>query len=110
MRNDDIDTDEIDADELDGAFVPRVRVPVASIRLDGETVLMPGGEAGGAHWLDRTASVVVDLFDGHGSIDEVADALAEAYGAEPATVRADVLALARTLGRRGVLVGVVRKY
>lgn len=101
-----VHTGGVDADALDGSFVPRVRDDVASIRLDGETVLLPDGAGGGAHWLDRTASIVLDLVDGHGSVDELADALAEAYRADPATVSADVLALVRTLGRRGVLVGV----
>src|SRR6478609_1294839 len=100
------DAAEIEADTIDGSFVPAKRPEVASIHLDDESVLMPGGDGGGAHWLDATATVVVDLFDGHASIDAIAAEIAEVVPVDPATVREDVLALARTLGRRGVLRGV----
>jgi len=99
------DAAEIEADTIDGSFVPAKRPEVASIHLDGESVLMPGGEGGGAHWLDATATVVVDLFDGRASIDVIAAEIADVAAVDPATVRNDVLALARTLGRRGVLRG-----
>lgn len=107
--------DLLSADAIDASFVPTARRDLSFVELEGETVMnVPMGEdevtirdyGFDTHWLDRTATIVWNCFDGSGSIDELADDLSEAFGADREVVLADVLELARTLGRAGLLEGV----
>lgn len=96
--------DLLPADTIDGSFVPR-RSAVASVELDGETVLAAGrGQA--FFRLDPVASLVWSCFDGSGTAEEIARDLAAELHAAPEVVCDDVVALARTLGELCFLEGV----
>ncbi|GEM_PF-2337755 len=95
----------ITADQIDGGFKPVARAEVASVELDGEGVLYDE-EHGLTHLLNPTATVVWSCLDGQSSVDELGVELAGAFGADVVTVRGDVLALVRELGRQGLLEGV----
>lgn len=96
----------IGASDIDAGLVPLPSPEVASIELDGETVLYHEGTRT-THVLSPVATVVWSCFDGSVSLGELAGELAEAYGAPRATVEGDVVALARELGAQGLLEGVV---
>lgn len=91
-------------DEIDGRFVPRLRDGVASVVLDGDTVILDGH--GRTFLLNPTGSVVWVCFNGAATVDEVARDVADELGADPVVVRADVLQLTRSLGRAGLLADV----
>lgn len=93
------------ADALDLSFVPQPKSTVATAELDGEAVLYDE-EIGSLHTLDPIGTVVWSCFDGTASLSEIAGELAAAFGTGAGTVADDVLALARQLGRQGVLHGV----
>ena len=95
----------IRAEEIDTAHVPVPAPEVASVELDGETVLYHEGTRM-THVLSPVATVVWSCFDGSVSIAQLAAELAEAYGAPRETVEGDVVALARELGAQGLLGGV----
>ena len=99
---------ELAADDIDETFVPRPRAEVSFVEVDDELVVAApvGPFASDAHWLDRTASIVWNAFDGVTSLGELVDDLAAAFGADRDLVRDDVLELTRTLGRAGLLDGV----
>lgn len=97
--------DGVAVEEIDGSFVPR-RSEVASVEVDGETVLA-GGPGQTFYRLDPLASLVWACLDGSGSAEEIARDLAAELGAPPSVVAGDVLALTRTLGRLCFLEGVL---
>ena len=88
--------------------MPRPRADVSFVEVDNELVVAApaGPSASDAHWLDRTASIVWNAFDGVTPLGELVDELADAFGADRDVVRDDVLELTRTLGRAGLLDGV----
>lgn len=92
-------------DRIDGSFVPR-RAAVASVEVDGETVLAGGCGRAAYYRLDPVASLVWSCFDGSGSAEEIARDLAAELRAPPEVVRDDVVALTRTLGELCFLDGV----
>ncbi len=102
-------TGEIPPEAIDGSFVPVRKGSVASSELDGEAVLLDT-DTGSVHLLDSIGSVVWSCFDGSATLAELARDLAEAFSAEPDRVYSDVLALARQLGRQGLLVGVLATH
>ncbi len=93
------------AESIEASFAPRRRNEIASVELDGETVLVVEGSRS-VHWLDQLATIVWDAFDGSATIDELAEAFAEAFDADVDVVRTDILALARRVGGAGLLQGV----
>jgi peroxiredoxin len=100
---------EIAPDDIDGEFLPLARPDVASLMIGAELVLgrIPDGTPYvQACALNESGSIVWQCFDGTGSIDEIAADIADVFGADPAAVTADVLALAREVGAEGFLVGV----
>jgi hypothetical protein len=102
--------EEIPADAIDEQFVPDARADTASIELDGELVI--AAESGdvqpfGAHWLNGTASLLWATFDGKASLAEIIDDFSFAFEMDRSIVRDDVLRCTRTLGRAGLLAGVV---
>jgi peroxiredoxin len=102
-------TGELAADAIDETFVPRHHPDATYVELDHELVVAaaPGGARYfDAHWLDRSATVVWSSLDGEISLGALIDELSEAFGTDRATVADDVLELARTLGRAGLLDGV----
>lgn len=92
-------------ESLDGSFEPQMKAGVACVELDGEAVLMNDSDSS-LHHLDPVATVVLTLFDGSATIDELAAELSEGFGADRDRVHADVLAFARRMGRLGLLEGV----
>ena len=91
----------LNPDEIDGAFVPRPGDGVASVVLDGDTVILDRG--GRTFLLNPTGSVVWVCLDGIATVDDVARDVADELGADLDVVRADVLELTRSLGRAGLL-------
>lgn len=94
------------AERNEGAFVPRIPETVASVEVDGETVVYDEIRQR-VHVLSPTASIVWGGIDGRTSLDQIAQELSEAFGAEVAIVRSDVLELARELTDKGLLSEVV---
>lgn len=87
---------------VNASFVPIIRPTVASVQLDGETVLLD--EATGALCLlDPVATVVWSCFDGWSTVKHLAIDLAVEFGADPDQVLTDVIGLARRLARNGML-------
>lgn len=95
----------VSAEGIDGSFVPVGRDTVASVEIDGEVVLLDGS-TGVLRNLDPVAGIVWGCFDATGTIDEIVADLCAEFGADPSTVRSDVIELARTLAREGLLGGV----
>ena len=93
------------AESIDGSFRPSARLSVASVELDGESVLLDE-ETGHTHLLNPTATVVWQSFDGQTTINALVDDLAEAFGIDRAVVYEDVLNLVRQLGQQGLLHGI----
>jgi hypothetical protein len=91
------------ADAVDGAYVPVPRPTVSAVELDGETVLLERA-TGALHLLNPVGTAVWSSFDGDRTIDAVVALLSEEAGAEPATVRHDVVAFVRELAGAGLLV------
>ncbi len=108
QRDDADDSGEMPADEIDGSFVPRLRTEVASVELDGESVLLAEGTER-VHWLDRLGTIVLNCFDGVATLDELVADLSEAFGADPEVVRNDVVEMTRQVGRAGLLEGVAEE-
>jgi hypothetical protein len=92
-------------DELDDRFVPHLRDSVVAVPVAEEAVLYEE-DTGELHRLDEVAAIVCSRFDGSTSVGRAVDELASAFGAPREVVNADVLAMIRELGRKGLLVGV----
>lgn len=97
--------DELFAEDIDGGFVPRIKLEVNGVEVDGEAVLVIEGPWS-IHWLNQISTIVFNELDGISTVDEVADRLSRAFQADPEVVRNDVLELTRQLGRGGFLEGV----
>lgn len=100
-----VDTAGVDVASIDAQIVVRRRFDVVDVELDGDVVLYDQRESA-SHVLNGTAGLVWQLLDGSACLGELAGDLAEAYGAELAVVRDDVVAVARQFGRQGLLEGV----
>jgi hypothetical protein len=92
-------------DELDDRFVPRLRDAVVAVPVAEEAVLYDE-DTGDLHRLDEVAAIVCSRFDGSTSVERAVNELAAAFGAPREVVGADVLAMVRELGRKGLLDGV----
>lgn len=75
---------------------PRPRAGLATVELDGETVIYDERTAG-IHLLDKVATVIWRFLDGENTLERLARELSAAYGTDEPTVARDVLALARQL-------------
>lgn len=89
-------------DQIDEAFAPTPGSYVVSKRLDDD-VLVVDGRDGRIHLLNTTAAMLWECLDGDVTLGELAGELAEAFHAPVEEVNADVLSVARELGRRGLL-------
>jgi len=78
----------------EGEQAPAAASWIATVEVDGEAVLLDERN-GTLHHLDPVATVVWARFDGQVTLDELARELSDAFGAEPARVRDDLLAFAR---------------
>lgn len=98
---------ELPAESITSTFIPVTRPEVASVDVDGEVVLYDD-TAGVMHRLNPTASVLWDCMDGTESLAGIAEDVAHAYRADFDVVLADVVGVTRSLGDKGLLVGVRR--
>jgi hypothetical protein len=87
---------------LDVSVRPNLRDGVVMVPVGDESVLYDE-DTGSMHQLDRIASLVCSLFDGEGTIDDLAGILAEGFETEFTIVRDDILHLVQDLGRLGLL-------
>jgi hypothetical protein len=95
----------VEPEAIDPSFVPSRRPGLAAVAA-GSELLIVDGRADLPHLLSPTATLVWSFIDGVGSLAEFATDLVEVLGLEPARAEADVVELARDLGRRGLLAGV----
>jgi peroxiredoxin len=102
------DVAEMAADDIDVSFTPRLRPGVASVEIEGETVMLVEGTHK-LHLLNQLGTIVVGCFDGSGTLDELVADITDAFQADPEVVRNDVLEIARQLGRVGLLQGVAEE-
>jgi PqqD family protein of HPr-rel-A system len=86
---------------------PHVRDDLSLVTLDGETVVWDG-TTGDVHYLNPTASIVFELCDGTGSVEELAADIADAFGMPVEQVQADVLAIVTQYREAGLLRGTVK--
>jgi hypothetical protein len=98
---------ELPAEAITADSVLSARPDVAQEEVDGEVVLYDD-VAGVMHRLNPTASVLWACLDGTGTLSEIAVDLSRAYRADPDVVLADVVAMTRDLGDKGLLVGIRR--
>ena len=75
---------------------------VTQVPVGDELVLHEAG-SGRLHLLDRTAALVVSLFDGARTVEDIADAVAAVFDERPERIRDDVNRLVRDLAQRGVV-------
>jgi peroxiredoxin len=90
---------------IDAGFVAEVVPDLASVELDGETVVWVQG-TGQIMWLDRRGTIVYRCIDGISSIGQICEDLAEAFDVDADTVLEDVVYFVQYFGRYGALVGV----
>lgn len=82
---------------------PRQAPHTASETVDGQAVIIHL-EASAYIALNETGSFLWERLDGETSLEEIAQALADAYDVEVTVTRPDVLALARQLLEQGYIV------
>jgi PqqD family protein of HPr-rel-A system len=92
------------AEAINGALAPTPSHNLASVDVDGETIIYDTS-SGATHLLNPTATAVWGCFDGQTTLDQMSSDLAAAYGAKKRQVRTDVVTLVRDLGRAGLLEG-----
>jgi thiol-disulfide isomerase/thioredoxin len=101
-------TDELKPADIDEHFAPRLRDDIASVEIDGESVLLVEGTYR-LHWLNQLATIVVSCFDGTATLEELAADFRSAFRADPEVIRNDLLEITRQLGAAGLLVGVAEE-
>ena len=84
-------------------FVGLVRPDLASVEVDGETVLFDGRQSR-LHRLNHTASTLWVCLDGTASLQDIARDIAEVYATDQTRVLNDLLRVARRLADEGLLV------
>ncbi|HEY3210168.1 MAG TPA: PqqD family peptide modification chaperone [Actinomycetota bacterium] len=99
------ETEEIEADDIELDFVPHPRDTIVATEFDGELLLIDR-ETGFLSLLDPVGSIVWHCLDGKVKLADLAEELAEAFGAPVDVVRRDVLEMVRSVGRAGLLNGV----
>ena len=95
----------MDPGTIDLSFVPVPRAGLAPVAVGDELLIVDDG-ADRPHLLSPTASLVWSFMDGTGSLGDFAADLVAELGADPRRVQADLVDLARELGRRGLLEGI----
>ena len=94
-----------DVTHICGSFIPLPRCGVASVEIDGETVIYDV-ELDATHLLNPTATAVWRCLGGETTVDQLIDDVAVAFDVPREEVRTDILTLLRDLGRVGLLEGV----
>jgi hypothetical protein len=91
----------VPVEAIDGCFAP-APATVASVELDGETVLFDE-KRGTIHELSRAGTLIWRCLDGNGTVDEIAVDMSEVFGVELARVQTELIEFVRELGRKGLL-------
>lgn len=99
-------TDLAQPEGIDERFAPRLRDHVTLVPVEQEALLYEEGAAA-IHQLNSSAAAVCALFDGEVPLHVLIDDAAAVFEAERSEVAVDILELARDLGRKGLLVGVM---
>ena len=89
-------------DQIGPDFVAHPRREVVTVEIDGDAVVYDELRET-THLLNPTGAIVWRLLDGETRLDELSTDLAEAFGVGVEEVLADVVALVRELGQRGLL-------
>ena len=97
---------QLTADAIDPSFAPQLRDHVAIVPVEREAILYEEG-VGQLHQLNPTAAAVCSLFDGEVPLSTLIADLIAVFEGDTSEIEADVLAMTRELGRKGLLVGVV---
>lgn len=92
------------ATDIDASSRPARRHDVVWIEVDGD-VVAHDPDAGVTHVLNATAALMWRCFDGVSPLAEIATDFADALGAQPGAVLADVIAGTREMARAGLLEG-----
>lgn len=87
-------------------FAPRRTATAYTVELDGEAIVLDE-EQNRLHLLNHTATLVWACFDGSGTLAEIAHDLADSVAQPESRILDEVVALTRSLGREGLLDGVV---
>ncbi|MGZ4718639.1 MAG: PqqD family peptide modification chaperone [Acidimicrobiales bacterium] len=95
----------MDPEAIELPFVPARREGLAVVPAGAE-LLIVDGRADRPHLLSPTAALVWSFIDGTGSLADFATDLVEVLGLDRPRVEADLVDLARDLGRRGLLTGI----
>ena len=96
---------EAGVDALTSSSRPAARDTVTTRTADGTTALVDEA-TGSTVEVDVLGGLVWQCLDGVSTLETVVDDLAAVFGADPAVVAVDVLALVRTFGEAGLLAGV----
>jgi len=102
------ESEQLKPADIDQDFAPQLREDIASVEIDGETVLLVEGTYR-LHWLNQLASIVVSCFDGVATLQELIADFRAAFKADPDVIRNDMLEITRQLGAAGLLVGVAEE-
>jgi Coenzyme PQQ synthesis protein D (PqqD) len=94
---------EVSPEAVDQGFIARRGPAVHTVEVDGEAVLLTEGRL---HLLNATGALVWACFDGEGTIAEIAADISEGLGVPYDEVLEDTLAVARQLGKEGLLASV----
>ena len=89
-------------DQIGYDFVAYRRRQVVTVEIEGDAIVYDEVQ-NATHLLNPTGAIVWRLLDGETPLDELSADLAEAFGASVEEVLADVVALVRELGQRGLL-------
>ncbi|MGH9282326.1 MAG: PqqD family protein, partial [Acidimicrobiales bacterium] len=89
---------------VDGSWPPQGAAGLVTLEVDGELLLLDP-RTDGLHRLDRLGTIIWKVLDGEGSVDELVDDLAGAFGTPAEVVRSDLEELLVKLQAAGLLHG-----
>lgn len=91
----------VPVETIDGDFAP-APATVASVELDGETVLFDE-QSGTIHELSRTATLIWRCLDGSSTVDDIAADMSDVFGMDLERMQGELIEFVRELGRKGLL-------
>ncbi|MEQ8717562.1 MAG: HPr-rel-A system PqqD family peptide chaperone [Acidimicrobiales bacterium] len=94
---------------IDSDHRPRPTAEATLLEVDGATVVFDRG-SGAAHALNETAALLWRVFDGEGTIAEIAADVADAFDVPAEAALDDVSNLVDQLGRIGALEGIGARH
>ena len=89
---------------IDGSWRPSPAAGLLSVEMEGELLLLDP-RTDGLHHLDRLGTIIWKVLDGQGSVDDLVDDLAAAFGTPDDIVRTDLEDLLVKLRTAGLLEG-----